>query len=83
MINVMQPTLGQEELNAIKQVFDSNWIGENVIITPGVVLGDRCIVAAGAVVTKSFPPYSMVAGVPAKVIKTYNHNSHEWERASE
>ena len=59
------------------------WLGENVIITPGVELGDRCIVAAGAVVTKSFPPYSMVGGVPAKLMKTYNHNSHEWEKTSE
>lgn len=55
------------------------WIGENVIITPGVTLGDRCIVAAGAVVTKSFPPYSMVGGVPAQIIKIYNHEKHKWE----
>lgn len=56
------------------------WIGENVIITPGVTLGERCIVAAGAVVTKSFPAYSMVGGVPAKLIKVYNHETHRWER---
>lgn len=56
------------------------WIGENAIITPGVTLGDRCIVAAGAVVTNSFPAYSMVGGVPAKLIKIYNLEKHEWER---
>ena len=56
------------------------WIGENAIITPGVKLGERCIVAAGAVVTKSFPPYSMIGGVPAKLIKTYNTNTHQWEK---
>lgn len=55
------------------------WVGENVIITPGVTLGDRCIVAAGSVVTKSFPAYSMIGGVPAKILKTYNHQNHEWE----
>ena len=59
------------------------WLAENVIIMPGVELGDRCIVAAGAVVTKSFPSYSMIGGVPAKLMKTYNHNSHQWEKASE
>ncbi len=58
------------------------WLGENVIITPGVELGDRCIVAAGAVVTNSFPSFSMIGGVPAKIIKMYNHDSHEWEKAS-
>lgn len=58
------------------------WIGENVIITPGVILGDRCIVAAGAVVTKSFPGYSMIGGVPARLIKTYKSQSHKWEKIS-
>jgi acetyltransferase-like isoleucine patch superfamily enzyme len=45
------------------------WIGAGAIILPGVTIGECCIVAAGAVVTKSVPPYTMVAGVPAKVIK--------------
>lgn len=56
------------------------WIGEKSIILPGVNLGDRCIVAAGSIVTKSFPAYSMVGGVPAKVIKRYNLEKHLWER---
>ena len=47
---------------------------------PGVTLGERCIVAAGAVVTKSFPSYTMIAGVPAKAIKRYNFTTHSWER---
>lgn len=56
------------------------WIGEKSIILPGVNLGDRCIVAAGSIVTKNFPDYSMVGGVPAKVIKRYNLETHLWER---
>lgn len=56
------------------------WIGEKVSIMPGVVLGDRCIVAANAVVTKSVPDYCMVAGMPAKIIKKYNFESHSWEK---
>lgn len=55
------------------------WLGEKVIILPGVTLGKRCIVAAGAVVTRSFPDYSLIAGVPAKCIKTYNLQTHQWE----
>ncbi|MDD3040470.1 DapH/DapD/GlmU-related protein [Bacteroides sp.] len=45
------------------------WIGTRVIILPGVEIGDYSIVAAGAVVTKSFPPYSIIGGVPAKLLK--------------
>ncbi len=45
------------------------WIGERVIILPGVHVGDGAILAAGAVVTKDVPPYAIFAGVPAKIIK--------------
>lgn len=46
------------------------WIGVGVSIMPGVTVGKNAIVSAGAVVTKNVPPNSIVAGVPAKVIKT-------------
>jgi acetyltransferase-like isoleucine patch superfamily enzyme len=45
------------------------WLGANVTILPGISLGDGCVVGAGAIVTKSFPSYSVIAGVPAKKIK--------------
>lgn len=45
-------------------------IGVNAIILPGVNIGNHCVVAAGAVVTKDTPPNSVVAGNPAKIIKT-------------
>ena len=48
---------------------DDIWIGANAVILPGVHIGNHCVVAAGAVVTKDVPPHSLVAGVPAKVIK--------------
>lgn len=47
------------------------WIGSNVTILEGVTIGRGCTVAAGAVVTKSTPPYSIVGGVPAKVLRFY------------
>lgn len=46
-----------------------NWIGMNSIILKGVTIGRGCIVAAGAVVNISMPPYSIVGGVPARVLK--------------
>jgi acetyltransferase-like isoleucine patch superfamily enzyme len=44
------------------------WVASNAVILPGVQLGDDVIVAAGAVVTKSFPSGSMIGGVPARLI---------------
>lgn len=46
-----------------------NWIGANATILRGVTIGEGAIVAAGAVVTKDVPPYTIVGGNPAKVIK--------------
>lgn len=48
---------------------DDVWAGEGVIIMKGVTVGHGAVIAAGAVVTKDVPPYSIVGGVPAKVIK--------------
>ena len=45
------------------------WIGRRTMIMPGVKIGDGCVVGAGAVVTKDIPPYSVVGGVPAKILK--------------
>lgn len=45
------------------------WIGANVFICDGVKIGDGAIVGAGAVVTKDVPPYAIVAGVPAKIMR--------------
>ena len=52
------------------------WIGEMVCILGGVHIGKAAIIAAGAVVTKDIPAYSIVAGVPAKVIKILNCNAN-------
>lgn len=49
---------------------DQCFIGQNSILMLGVTLGERCIVGAGAVVTHSFPPHSVIAGNPARLICT-------------
>ncbi|WP_316348803.1 acyltransferase [Desulfuromonas acetoxidans] len=51
-------------------VEDDAWIGAHAVIFPGVTVGASAIVAAGAVVRQDVPPKSIVAGVPAKVIRT-------------
>lgn len=48
---------------------DDNWIGANATILKGVIIGKGAVVAACALVTKDVPAYSIVGGIPAKVIK--------------
>lgn len=48
------------------------WLGARCVVLPGVTIGRGAVVAAGAVVTKDVPPNSLVAGVPAKVIRELN-----------
>lgn len=57
------------EMSKPVHIEDNVWIGTRATILKGVKIGKGSIVAAGAVVTKDVPPNSMVAGVPAKVIK--------------
>lgn len=59
------------------------FLGFRVAVMPGVVLGDWCIVGANSVVTRSFPPYSMIAGSPARLIKVYSHEQRRWVPASQ
>ncbi len=51
------------------------WIGSNATILPGVTIGDWSVVAAGAVVTKDVPSYTVVGGIPAKVLKIIRNES--------
>ena len=59
------------------------WIGANVVITSGVTIGKHSVVAAGSVVTKSTPPYCILAGNPAKIIKYYDFDLSKWMKYTE
>ena len=55
------------------EIGDRCFIGSNVTILKGVILGDDCIVAANSVLTHSFPQYSVIGGVPAKLMSRRNN----------
>jgi maltose O-acetyltransferase len=57
----------QEEKEVV--IGDDVWIGSRATILPGVTIANGCIIGAGAVVTKDTPPYTVVCGNPAKVVK--------------
>lgn len=61
-------TLNEPEYKKIT-IGNDVWIGTNAIILDGVNIADGAIIAAGAVVTKDVPPYGIVGGIPAKIIK--------------
>jgi acetyltransferase-like isoleucine patch superfamily enzyme len=58
------------ELTAPICIGNDVYIGVNAVILPGVTIGNRCIIGAGAVVTRSIPDNSVAVGVPARVVKT-------------
>lgn len=59
---------------------DDVWVGANSIILAGTSIGKHSIIAAGSVVNRSVPPFTVVAGNPAKIIKQYDFDRKEWIR---
>jgi acetyltransferase-like isoleucine patch superfamily enzyme len=76
--NIHLPISKQKVSTAIITIEDECWVGANAVITAGVTLGKHSVIAAGSVVTKTIPPYSVVVGNPARVIKQYNFETKQW-----
>ena len=57
------------------------WLGQNVVVMPGVTIGELSIIGSNSVVNKSIPSGSIAAGSPAKVIKRWNNQAGQWEPA--
>ncbi|MBO5371386.1 MAG: acetyltransferase [Lachnospiraceae bacterium] len=55
------------------------WIGENVVVLPGVHIGNGCIIGANSVVNKSYDDNVIIAGAPARIIKKYVDDTKQWE----
>jgi len=78
--DVNVPIVNQKIIVSPIIIEDDCWIAANSVITSGVTIGKHSVVAGGAVVTKSIPPYSVAAGNPAKVIKQYDFKTESWVR---
>lgn len=75
------PIKDQKETTAPIVVEEDCWIGANSVVVAGVTIGKHSIVAGGSVVTKDVPPYTIVGGNPAKILKQYNPLTKNWEKA--
>jgi acetyltransferase-like isoleucine patch superfamily enzyme len=79
------PDLGPKigaRLNSLQsrvRIGRGSFIGAHAVILPGVDIGKGCVVAAGAVVTRSIPDYCVVAGSPARVIKRFDTVDRVWK----
>lgn len=62
---------------------DNVWVGDSVVITPGTVIGRGSIVAANSVVKGEIPPYVIVAGIPARVVKKFDFAIRQWIKTGE
>lgn len=56
------------------------WLGFGCQVMSGVKIGRHCVIAAGAVVVKDVPDYSVVGGNPARILKQYHQETHKWEK---
>jgi acetyltransferase-like isoleucine patch superfamily enzyme len=65
------------------RIGDNVWLGANVVVTSGVTIGDRAVVGANSVVTRDVPPYTIAAGVPAKIVREVSYGATEPDQAPE
>jgi len=79
--NVVLPIHQQGTTVAPIVIDDDCWIGANAVIVAGVTIGKHCVIAAGTVVTKDIPPYSVAVGNPSRIIKKYDFTQKEWVKA--
>lgn len=62
------------------EIGSGSWFGINVTVLHGVKIGKNCVIAAGSIVTRDIDDYSVVAGVPARVIRQYSTEQNIWIR---
>lgn len=67
--DTMPQPIADKSSKGLTQIGNDVWIGENAIIMTGITIGDGAIIGAGAVVTKDVPPYAIVVGVPARILR--------------
>lgn len=73
-----RPIAEQPLKTAPVHIGDGCLIGMGAVIHPGVTIGEHCLIGANSVVTRDVPPFSVALGMPAKVIRRYDHTRLQW-----
>jgi acetyltransferase-like isoleucine patch superfamily enzyme len=74
------PVLNQKHIINETEIGSNCFIGFGAVIQAGTILGDQCIVGANSVVRGVFPPFSIIVGAPAKIVKKYSPENDDWSR---
>ncbi|MGC9966115.1 MAG: DapH/DapD/GlmU-related protein [Syntrophobacteraceae bacterium] len=77
-IDMIGPRSAGTEVSRRIEVQNGVWIGASSTVLGGVTIGKKAVIAAGSVVNQDVPPFSMVAGVPARVVKVWDETSGKW-----
>lgn len=80
--NIARPYCEQGFTQGKVVVEENCWLGINTVITGSITVGRGSVVAANAVVTRNVPAFSVVAGVPATILKMFNPGTNAWESAT-
>jgi acetyltransferase-like isoleucine patch superfamily enzyme len=78
--DITKPISRQKQTTSMITIQDEVWIGANAVILAGVCIGKHSVIAAGSIVTKDVPPYTVAGGNPARVLKSFNPETKQWER---
>ena len=82
--DITRPYMAQGVTAGNRVTVEENcWLGMNCVITGNVVVGRGSVVAANAVVKTDVPPFAVVAGAPARIVKLFNPETGAWESASQ
>lgn len=74
-IYLRQPLISKQTI-----INEGVWLGENVCVNAGSTIGERSIIGSNSVVVGNIPSYSIAVGSPARVIKSYNFETKQWEK---
>lgn len=74
--------LDQKNLISTTQIGENCFIGYGAVLQAGSILGEHCVVGSNSVVRGVFPPFCVIVGSPAKIVKRYNAQTGLWEKTN-